>query len=50
MPPTYQPGRAMIDSRQIPPTCFHVEVIKPSLYDDQGYVVQWLKAWIPSNS
>jgi radical SAM superfamily enzyme YgiQ (UPF0313 family) len=29
---------------------FHVELIKPSHYDDDGYVVQWLKAWIPSNS
>jgi hypothetical protein len=29
---------------------FHVELIKPSHYDDQGYVIQWLKAWIPSNS
>jgi hypothetical protein len=29
---------------------FHVELIKPSHYDDDGYVIQWLKAWIPSNS
>jgi radical SAM superfamily enzyme YgiQ (UPF0313 family) len=29
---------------------FHVELIKPSHYDDDGYVVQWRKAWIPSNS
>lgn len=31
-------------------TRFHVELIKPSHYDDEGYVIQWLKAWIPSNS
>jgi len=31
-------------------TRFHVELIKPSHYDDDGYVIQWLKAWIPSNS
>ena len=29
---------------------FHVELIKPSHYDDDGYVIQWWKAWIPSNS
>ena len=29
---------------------FFVEMIKPSHYDDDGYVIQWLKAWIPSNS
>jgi tRNA A37 methylthiotransferase MiaB len=29
---------------------FHVELIKPSHYDDDGYVIQWAKAWIPSNS
>ena len=27
-----------------------VELIKPSHYDDDGYVIQWAKAWIPSNS
>lgn len=31
-------------------TPFHVELIKPSHYDDDGYVIQWIKAWIPSNS
>jgi len=29
---------------------FPVELIKPSHYDDDGYVIQWVKAWIPSNS
>ena len=29
---------------------FLVELIKPSHYDDDGYVIQWWKAWIPSNS
>ena len=29
---------------------FHVEIIKPSHYDDEGYVIQWWKASIPSNS
>jgi hypothetical protein len=29
---------------------FHIEIVKPSHYDRQGYVIQWAKAWIPSNS
>src|SRR5580700_11068610 len=29
---------------------FVVELIKPSHYDDDGYVIQWLKSWVPSNS
>ncbi|MEE8499420.1 MAG: hypothetical protein V3S27_02515, partial [Kiloniellales bacterium] len=29
---------------------FYVELIKPSHYDDDGYVIQWHRAWIPSNS
>jgi radical SAM superfamily enzyme YgiQ (UPF0313 family) len=29
---------------------FHVEIVKPSHYDRQGYVIQWWKNWIPSNS
>ena len=31
-------------------TTFHIEIIKPSHYDSDGYVIQWWKAWIPSNS
>ena len=29
---------------------FFVEIIKPSHYDDDGYVIQWRRAFIPSNS
>src|SRR5262245_6732608 len=29
---------------------FHLILIKPSHYDDDGYVVQWLRSSIPSNS
>ena len=29
---------------------FHVELIKPSHYDDDGYVIQWLRSFVPSNS
>ena len=31
-------------------TTFHIEIVKPSHYDKDGYVIQWWKAWIPSNS
>ena len=29
---------------------FHIDMIKPSHYDDDGYVIQWRKAWVPSNT
>ena len=29
---------------------FYVEIIKPSHYDDDGYVIQWRWAFVPSNS
>jgi radical SAM superfamily enzyme YgiQ (UPF0313 family) len=29
---------------------FLVELVKPSHYDDEGYVIQWWRGWIPSNS
>lgn len=29
---------------------FHIVLIKPSHYDDDGYVIQWARSLIPSNS
>jgi radical SAM superfamily enzyme YgiQ (UPF0313 family) len=29
---------------------FQIELIKPSHYDDDGYVIQWYRSFIPSNS
>src|SRR5258705_12129006 len=29
---------------------FRVELIKPSHYDDDGYVIQWWRGFVPSNS
>lgn len=29
---------------------FHLILIKPSHYDDEGYVIQWLRSSIPSNT
>lgn len=44
---TPDPGAPPVDTQ---PGTFLLELIKPSHYDDEGYVIQWLKAWIPSNS
>src|ERR1700719_227703 len=30
--------------------CFQLVLIKPSHYDDDGYVIRWWRAMIPSNS
>jgi Radical SAM superfamily len=32
------------------PKTFFVELIKPSHYDDDGYVIQWWRGFVPSNS
>jgi hypothetical protein len=32
------------------PRSFRVALIKPSHYDDDGYVIQWRRSYIPSNS
>lgn len=32
------------------PSIFHVVLIKPSHYDDNGYVIQWVRSFIPSNT
>ncbi|MFL5061149.1 MAG: radical SAM protein, partial [Xanthobacteraceae bacterium] len=29
---------------------FQLVLIKPSHYDDDGYVIQWLRSIVPSNS
>src|ERR1700744_3223135 len=29
---------------------FQLVLIKPSHYDDDGYVIQWLRSFMPSNS
>ncbi len=36
--------------RRIHRKTFHLVMIKPSHYDDDGYVIQWVRSWIPSNS
>lgn len=40
----------MIIKAQSCNTNFHFAMIKPSHYDDDGYVIQWIRSAIPSNS
>jgi hypothetical protein len=39
----------MLDVR-VPAKQFRLVLIKPSHYDDDGYVIRWWRAMIPSNS
>ena len=32
------------------PAVFHLVLIKPTHYDDDGYPIRWIKAAIPSNT
>src|ERR1700722_6100486 len=38
------------ETRDMQQKKFLVELIKPSHYDDQGYIIQWWRGFIPSNS
>jgi radical SAM superfamily enzyme YgiQ (UPF0313 family) len=38
------------ESKQQPKKRFCLVLVKPSHYDDEGYVIQWLRSPIPSNS
>src|SRR5215211_615348 len=42
--------RSMPPSRPPPVKRFQLILIKPSHYDDDGYVIRWWRAMIPSNS
>jgi len=39
-----------MDGHPQPKRPFLVEIIKPSHYDDDGYLIQWFRAFVPSNS
>ena len=39
-----------IRPRRSDPPVFHVVLIKPTHYDDDGYPIRWVKAAIPSNT
>ena len=40
----------MLDTKRGTTRRFQLILIKPSHYDDDGYVVQWLRSTMPSNS
>jgi len=43
-------GQVLAHSQGIPKRRFQLILIKPSHYDDDGYVIRWWRAMIPSNS
>jgi len=43
-------GKADTIARNEPAAKFHVELIKPSHYDDDGYVIQWRRGLLPSSN
>src|SRR4051812_47193892 len=43
-------GIGMLDVSSRPKRRFQLVLIKPSHYDDDGYVIQWARAFIPSNT
>src|ERR1700732_2454771 len=45
-----RPGRKVLEQPMIPKRRFQLVLIKPSHYDDDGYVIRWLRTMIPSNS
>jgi hypothetical protein len=48
--PEQERNRDMTGQAPEPRKKFLVELIKPSHYDDQGYIIQWWRGFIPSNS
>src|SRR5439155_24538292 len=40
----------MIAAQPVATPVFHLFLIKPSHYDDQGYVIQWARSSIPANT
>src|SRR5688572_6165292 len=37
-------------ARPMPKKLFHLFLIKPSHYDNDGYVIQWVRSSIPANT
>lgn len=40
----------MASAQAVPSRVFHLFLIKPSHYDDDGYVIQWARSSIPANT
>lgn len=47
LPTIQKPGKGFPHTRK---KQFHVVLIKPSHYDDDGYVIQWFRSAVPSNT
>jgi radical SAM superfamily enzyme YgiQ (UPF0313 family) len=43
-------GIGMLPATTRPKRRFQLVLLKPSHYDDDGYVIQWMRAYIPSNT
>ena len=48
--PSGQAGKAMGSAHVGGTETFILELLKPSHYDDDGYVIQWWRSIVPSNS
>src|SRR6185436_18228885 len=48
--PSKRKGQVLLKSRAAQARRFQLLLIKPSHYDDDGYVIRWWRAMIPSNS
>src|ERR1700674_1004905 len=49
-PPAGCEGHRMLFRTAPPGRRFQLALIKPSHYDDDGYVIQWMRSIIPSNT
>ena len=45
-----QGGESVGESVVSAATTFRVVLLKPSHYDDEGYVIRWMRSCIPSNT
>ncbi len=43
-------GEAVDEAREVRRRLFHLVMIKPTHYDDEGYPIQWVRSAIPSNT
>ena len=50
MPPVTRGNGSRVWGDVVAKRAFRIVLIKPSHYDDDGYVIQWLRSTVPSNS
>jgi hypothetical protein len=49
-PARSEEANGMLAGRTVSKRRFQLVLLKPSHYDDDGYVVQWMRAYVPSNT